>query len=209
MVLEYLEVLLSAPPLFSIVAIVVICRFNREVRDLLSRVATIKLPGGAEFAMQQSRIGVDDESAAPADADDIAVQEINHLELTSDQQQRVEQLVRTQIATARRWEYRYLNYFLVRTTQLALDWLVGLTGPITYEDYDSCFLPIVPTARERQAMVAALAAHYLIEIDQESNSITLTPKGREYHEWRGALTPLPPAPTEPYRDSSSPASLMQ
>ena len=190
MILEYAKVLLSAPPLLSIMAIILICRFTEDIRALLSRVATIKFPGGAEFATQQSQVVVDDEPATPPNTEEIPVQGIP-LDLTPDQEQGIAQLVRAHIATAHLWEYRYLNYFLARTTQLALDWLVGLTQPTTYSHYDSSFLPIVPPARERQTMITALEAHHLIEFDPKSNVITVTPKGREYHQWRGELPPLP------------------
>ena len=196
MILEYIRVLLSAPPLLSIVAVIVICRFTEDIKALLSRVATIRLPGGAEFATQQSRTVVDDERTTPPNTEEIAVQGIPP-GLAPAQEQKIAQLLRAHIATAHLWEYRYLNYFLARTTQRALDWLVRLTQPTTYSLYDSFFLPIVPAARERQAMITALEGHHLIELDQGSNVITLTPKGREYHQWRGELPPLPRTSTGP------------
>ena len=196
LILEYIRVLLSAPPLLSIVAVVLICRFSEDIKALLSRVATIRLPGGAEFATQQSRTVVDDEGTTPPNTEEIAVQGIPP-GLAPAKEQKIAQLLRAHIATAYLWEYRYLNYFLARTTQLALDWLVGLTQPTTYSLYDSFFLPIVPAARERQAMITALEGHHLIDLDQGSNVITLTPKGREYHQWRGELPPLPRTSTGP------------
>ena len=46
LILEYLKVLLSAPPLLSIVAVIFICKFAKDIKALLSRVAKIRLPGG-------------------------------------------------------------------------------------------------------------------------------------------------------------------
>ena len=187
LVLEYLRVLLTAPLLFSVVAIVFIFTFTEDIKALLLRVAKIRLPGGAEVdTPQSSRI---EREPRPVNTKEVPVQGIP-AGLTPAQEQAITQLVRAQIATAYLWEYRYLNYFLARGTQLTLDWLVGLPQSTTYAHYDSFFLPIVPAARERQAMVNALEAHHLVTYDDASNMITVTPKGREYHEWRGTLPPL-------------------
>ena len=189
MILEYLTVLLSAPPLLATLILIGIHRFSDDIKDLLSRVAKIRLPGGAEVATQQSR-GIDDEEATtPPNTEQIPVQGIP-ADLTPAHQQEIARLVRSHIATAYLWEYRYLNYFLARTTQFALDWLVGLAEPTTYSHYDSSFLLMVSSARERQAMIAALATHRLIQLDDQTQTIAVTPKGREYHEWRGTLPPL-------------------
>ena len=185
LVLEYLKVLLAAPPLLSIVAVIFIFKFAEDIKALLLRVAKIRLPGGAEFDTQQSRRIVDEEPKPPLETEGIPVQGIPP-GLTPAQEQAIAQLVRAHIATAYLWESRYLNYFLARATQLALDWLVGLPQPTTYNHYDSFFLPIVPSAYERQAIINALEAHHLITFDGGSNVIAVTPKGLEYHQWRGA-----------------------
>ena len=196
MILEYLTVLLSAPPLLSIVAIFVICKFADDIRELLSRVARIRLPGGAEVATQQRRPTVADKPTTPPNTEKIPVQGLPP-DLAPAQQQIIASLVRSHIANAYLWEYRYLNYFLARTTQFALDWFVGLSEPTTYSHYDSSFLLIVPSARERQAMIAALETHHLIKIDDGTKTISVTPKGEEYHKWRGALPSQPNKSTGP------------
>lgn len=194
LVLEYLRVLLTAPLLFSIVAVVLIFTFTEDIKALLLRVAKIRLPGGAEVdTPQSSRI---ERESRQVNAGEIPVQGIP-AGLAPDQEQAITQLVRAQIATAYIWEYRYLNYFLARGTQFALDWLVGLPQSTTYAHYDSFFLPIVPSAHERQAMFDALEAHHLVTYDGASNMITVTPKGREYHEWRGTLPPPTNTSTRP------------
>ena len=189
LVLEYLTVLLTAPPLLSIVAVVFMFKFAEDIKVLLLRVAKIRLPGGAEFDTPQSRRTVDEEPGPPPETGEIPVQGIPP-DLAPEQQQAIAQLVRAHIATAYLWEYRYLNYFLARGTQLALDWFVGLPQPTTYAHYDSFFLPIAPSARERQAILDALQAHHLVTCDGTTNTITVTPKGREYDQWRGPLPPL-------------------
>ena len=123
LVLEYLRVLLTAPLLFSVVAIVFFYRFTEDIKALLLRVAKIRLPGGAEVDTPQSRRI--EREPRPVNTEEVPVQGIP-AGLTPDQEQAITQLLRAQIATTYIWEYRYLNYFLARGTQLTLDWLVGL-----------------------------------------------------------------------------------
>ena len=84
------------------------------------------------------------------------------------------------IATTYLWEYRYLNYFFVRGTQEVLDWLIGLVQSTTYAHFDSIWLPIIPSANERQSIINALQAHHLIQCDDETGLIQVNPKGHEY-----------------------------
>ncbi len=193
---EYLAVLLSAPPLLTMVILIGIYRFSDDIKDLLLRVARIRLPGGAEFATQQSRRIIDETPTAPPNTEEIPVQGIPP-DLAPAHRRKIANLVRSHIATAYLWEYRYLNYFLARTTQFALGWLVGLAEPTTYSHYDSSFLLMVSSARERQAMIGALETHHLIKCDDRTQTICVTPKGREYHEWRGTLPPVRNASTGP------------
>lgn len=189
-ILEYLTVLLSAPPVVAVLILIGMSRFSDDIRDLLSRVAMIRLPGGAEVATQQSRGIVDEERTTTPNPEEIPVRGLP-LGLTPAQQQEIASLIRSHIANAHLWEYRYLNFFLARSTQVALDWLIGIAEPITIGHYDSWFLAVVPSARERKAMIAALETHHLIQLEDGTKTISVTPKGREYHQWRGALPPLP------------------
>ena len=188
-ILEYLKVILSSPVLFAIIAGVFIFKFSEDIKALLSRIAKIKLPGGTEVSTPQSNRITDDESKSPPTPDSVAVEGIP-TGLTPDQKHTIEQLVRSHIANTYLWEYRYLNHYLVRGTQIALDWLVGLPQPTTYAHYDSFWLPLIPSANERQAMITALQSHHLILHDETTNMISVTPKGHEYQEWRGELPPL-------------------
>ena len=91
-------------------------------------------------------------------------------------------------ARATLWEYRYLNYFLVPRTQHLLTWLAGLPSRTTVSFFHSAWLPLIPDPNERQAIITALHAHELVAISEEL--IEVTPKGRDYIQFRG---PLPPA----------------
>ena len=190
LVLEYLRVLLTAPFLFSVVVVIFIYRFAEDIKALLLRVAKIRLPGGTEVNTPQSSRIIEEEAKSPPKTMEVSDQGIP-AGLTSEQAQAIKQLIRSHIANAYLWEYRYLNFFLVRSTQETLDWLIGLSQETTaYAYYDSVFLPIIPSANERQAIINALQMHHLVMYDESSNVIAVTPKGREYQEWRGTLPPL-------------------
>ena len=189
LVLEYLRVLLTASVLFSVVAVIFIWRFTEDIKALLLRVARIRFPGGTEVNTPQSSRIAEEESKSPPETTKIDIKGIPS-GLTSEQEQAIEQLIRSHIANAYLWEYRYLNYFLARGTQETLDWLIGLPQPTTYAYYDSFFMPIIPSANERHTIINVLQAHHLVMHDEVSNVITVTPKGQEYQEWRGALPPL-------------------
>lgn len=191
LILEYLKVILTAPVLFSLVAIWFIKLFKEDIKALILRIAKIRLPGGTEVSTPQSnQLATEEQKPAPKPSidDQVAFAGLP-ADLTLQHRHTVEQLIRSHIATAYIWEYRYLNYFLVRGTQLVLDWLIGLSQKTTYMHYDSIWLPIFPSANERHAIINALQAHHLIEQDS-SGMIVVTPKGREYQEWRGPLQPL-------------------
>ena len=51
--------------------------------------------------------------------------------------------------------------------------------------FDTVWMPAIPSPEERNAIINALQAHYLIQI--ENGLIEVSPKGREYIEWRGEL----------------------
>lgn len=189
LVLEYLKVLLTAPVLFSLVVVIFIKMFSVDIKALLLRIAKITLPGGTEVSTPQSNRIAEEVSKSPPAPNEVPVQGIPS-DLTQEQKEATEQLVRSYIATAYLWEYRYLNYFLARGTQVVLDWLAGLTQPTTYAHYDSFWLPLIPAANERKAIITALQMHHLVVQDESTNMITVTPKGHEYRGWRGEIPPL-------------------
>lgn len=190
LILEYLKVLLTAPVLFSLVAVLIIKLFREDIKALILRVAKIRLPGGAEVSTPQSNQLAAEEKPAPEPRvnDQIPISGLP-ADLTPQQKTTIEQLIRSHIATEYIWEYRYLNYFLARGTQHVLDWLIDLPQATTFSHFDAMWLPIIPSANERQAILSALQNHHLIQQD-DSEIIVVTPKGREYQEWRGELPPL-------------------
>ena len=58
--------------------------------------------------------------------------------------------------------------------------------------YDSFWMPLIPNPIERGAILDALRNHHLILL--QGHMIEVTPKGKEYVQWRGPLPQLQPAP---------------
>jgi len=171
-ILEYLRVFLTWPPIFLCLSILFYRKFSLEISRLLSRLKT--LPGGIDFSDSQAA-RIETESTAnqlPAG------QSTNHEVATS--------AAEAERATQLLWEFRYLNYYLVHSTQSVLDWLVGFGKPVAATFYDSHWMPMIPDPRERNAIIAALANHHLVNLEP-NNLISVTPKGIQYQDWRGPL----------------------
>ncbi|MET0103003.1 MAG: hypothetical protein ABW078_14815 [Sedimenticola sp.] len=191
LILEYLKVILTAPVIFGVIAATFLIMFSDEIKALIQRVAKIKLPGGAEVSTpQSSRLPEDEEEQPQPELPQAEINALNPLGLTPEQNQAVEQILRSHISNAYLWEYRYLNHFLVRHTQVVLDWLSGFEQPITYAHYDSFWLPLIASAEERNAIIRALETHHLVTMTPPTNMIQITEKGKEYREWRGDLPAL-------------------
>lgn len=187
-ILEYLRIALSAQCVAGAIVVFFLVRFGSDIRALMLRIASIRFPGGTELSAQLNR--TTEEAASPktvpviaSGADPVLPEGIS---LTNEQERKVQDLIRTERQRAFLWEYRYLNYFLVSNTQRVLEWLAGLQDRTTIALYDSWWLPIVPSADERRAMISALEAHHLIQVQNEG-LIDVTPKGREYLSWRRSL----------------------
>jgi hypothetical protein len=175
-VLEYLGVLLSAPVVFLIVAIMFILVFREDLKSLILRIAIIRLPGGTEVRTPQSnQLAAEEREPLPEPTVNDQVAGLPS-DLTPQQRLSIEQLIRSHIATAYVWEYRYLNHFLARGIQHVLDWLIGLSQSTTYAHFESVWIPTIPSANERQAVMTALQAHHLTQ-QEESGLIEVTPKG--------------------------------
>lgn len=183
LILEYLKVILSVQMVTGIIIIVFLWMYNDEVKALLSRL--IKLPGGVELSTPQlekvktekpmtDKVSSEPQSAAPP---------------SPAQDETFKKLYDAERARAYFWEYSYLNYFLVAATQRTLDFLAASTAPLSVALYDSLLTPLVPESAERKAILSALERHLLVTI--ENDLINVTPKGREYMEWRGKVLGVP------------------
>lgn len=185
LVLEYLKVFLSWPPVLGALAIVLLVIFREDIKALLLRLASIKVAGGSAVFSSQSERSEREERREPLRAEEIAAEDLEEItEVVNDAKVLVQQL-EAERATSLTWEFRFLNYFLVARTQFVLDWLIQFPQPIAATFYDAHWNPHIPSARERNAIIAALSNHHLIQF--QNGMITVTPKGRQYSEWRGPM----------------------
>ena len=190
LVLEYLKVLLSPQIVVGGVGLVFLFLFREDIKALLLRVAKIRLPGGTEISTSQSERQINEENIEqkPLPAPAMPLSGLPS-DLTPQQRIAVENILKAERATSYLWEYRYLNYFLVYGTQAVLNWLISLNQPTTYSHFDATWLPLIPSANERGAIINALQAHHLIQVND--GAIQVTPKGMEYQQWRGELSKPP------------------
>jgi len=190
LVLEYLKTLLSLPVVGGAVALIFFGVFKEDIKALMLRVASINLPGGIGVTTSQAdQEGLD--RAIGKKEPPVPTEQLVNLPAQLNPRA-VEDLVRAERAAAALWEYRYLNYYLVQGPQRVLDWLAGLPNPASLRFYDSFWLPLIPSAIERQSIINALQQHNLVALHDDL--IEVTPKGHEYLQWRGPLPPLVPYP---------------
>ncbi len=189
LVLEFVKVILSPQVIGGAVAIIFFSLFREDIKALMRRIATIRFPGGSELSTSQvertSESSVSAKAEAPATLGKANVALPKDITLTQEQAKQIGEVLKAERARAYLWEYRYLNYFLVLNTQRVLDWLASLKERTTYMLYDSFWMPVIPSAEERRAIITALESHQLIQLP--GGLIEVTPKGHEYIAWRGPL----------------------
>lgn len=182
--LEVLRVIVSWPVAIVVVAFL----FRAELRGLIIRIRSVSVSG-----MQIQLPQLPEGPAAGAPPNPPPPQLPAGLQLTAAQQQELIQVFQAERAAARLWEYRYLNHFLARGTQVVLTWLVGLQQATTVNAVEAYWIPIIHDPGQRGIIMNVLHTHNLIQIDGQV--IRVTDKGREYAQWRGPLHPPPPVPT--------------
>ncbi|AEI14113.1 hypothetical protein Flexsi_0425 [Flexistipes sinusarabici DSM 4947] len=200
-ILSYLEIILSPQVVISSVIVVFLLIFRVALAALIDRVASIKW-GPAELSAPQplsdrrtmdGEVSGDDTLGESADSD--LPEGVN---VSEEDARRLRQAMQSERARAHLWEYRFLNLFLVLNTQRVLDWIAGLPDPPTFTMYDAWWQQVIPTAEQRRTIIQVLEDHNLIVI--KGDLIEITPKGREYIEWRG---PLPGSPVQAKRTGHS------
>jgi hypothetical protein len=184
LILEYLKVFLSSQVVAGVVAFTFLFLFRSDIKAVLLRIAKIKLPGGTEISTPQTaKLEAPEDKPLPKPPQDASLQLPQ--DLNQKQLEEVKQLLDSERARAYLWEYRYLNYFLAFQTQQVLDWFASVPQRTSLSLFDTLWLPAIPSAQERQAIINALQAHHLIQI--ENGLVEVTPKGKEYIQWRGPL----------------------
>lgn len=180
-VLEYLKVFLSAPVVAGAAIFTFLIMFRGAIRGLISRIATIKLPGGSELtARQDPPPPIEKAPEVPPPTKEETP--ILPAALDDKQVKEVRELLDAERARAYLWEYRYLNLFLVPRTQMVLEWLATVTMRPTVAMYDSMWSTQIPDVDQRATILNVLRSHHLVQ--QDGDLLQITPKGREYLEWR-------------------------
>ncbi|MDY6990822.1 MAG: hypothetical protein SWQ30_22505 [Thermodesulfobacteriota bacterium] len=188
LVLEYIKAIISTQVVTGIAAILIVTTFKNDISALMSRIAKIKLPGGSEFSttqLERTASASDKDAEEPPKPTEEKVDLPNTLQLNESQVEIVANLFKAERANAVLWEYRFLNYFLALHTQRVLDWISNLPSGTSISLFHGIWTPGIPNANERNAIVNALQAHFLIQIT--GDFMEITPKGREYVNWRGPL----------------------
>ena len=182
-ILDIIKVLTTSQIIYGAIVLTFLFLFKDTIRGLIGRIAKIKIPGGGELSTPQSlraSEGTPNEDEINIHSEDLPPLK---LELTPEQVKEIDEIFNAERAKAALWEYRYLNYFLVLRTQRVLDWLSSLNVRTTISMFDSFWMPIIPETSERKAIITALQSHHLIMLTNEL--IEVTPKGKEYIQWRG------------------------
>ena len=177
--MELLKLLLSTQVISGGIILYFLLTYKNNLKKLFSSISSIKLPGGTELSTQQSYLEENINLVLPdkkLDSDD------------NYNKEQLEKMYNTERARAYLWEYKYLNFFLVRNSQNILDWFYKLEKGTTYSLYDSTWLTAIPSPTERGAIINALINHHLIV--KEDEIISISEKGKEYIEWRGVLSAI-------------------
>ena len=177
--LGYLRVLLSAPPLTVLGVLVLVWVFRSDLKAIMSRIATIKFPGG-ELSTTSQVIDHTEKTGPEEPPPDLPE---GHISL--EQQELVRSFIQAQQATIRLWEYMYLKDYLVLNTHRVLAWL-NLQNSTSIDLFNAYWWPVIPIAKSRGNTILALQNHYLITVRDEV-MIEITDKGRDYLKWRGPL----------------------
>ena len=183
--LDYLHVLLSTPPMMVLVVFVLVWVFRSNLKEIMSRIATIKFPGGEISTVAQTDSPENTGKLPPGQKTALP----EGLTLSPEQQKLVSNFIQAQQITSRLWEYRYLNSYFVPNTQRVLDWLAIPQNHPSIELFHALWLPAIPMAAQRGAILSALEKHQLIT--GLETMIEITEKGREYLQWRGPLPDIP------------------
>lgn len=179
-VLEYFKVFLSWPVVVGLIGVLCLCMFKQEVKGLMLRLASIKLPGVELSTPQVSR---PDPVSPPEEAASAPPPNLQTLHLSPDDQERLRSWFAAERMATRLWEFQFLNYFLALSSQYVLNWLMSHPQDVTRNAYDAYWTQYIFNPAERQAIIDALAAHALIEANE--HLLRITDKGREYARWEG------------------------
>jgi len=185
LILEFIRILLSPQIVGGVVAVIFLFLLKKELKALIGRIASIRFPGGGELSTSQ----IERETEVSSNPQTPTPQEFPPIEQkpnpTPQDFEQLRQMFNAERIQSYIWEYRFLNTYLVRRTQEVLDWFIMLSQPTTIRLADAHWMQFIQEPKEREAILNALLNHHLVE--QKGELLQVTPKGREYAEWRGPL----------------------
>jgi hypothetical protein len=167
LLVEYLKVFLSWPPILLLIVICLVRNFRAEIGRLIDRVRRLS-GGGAAVDLEVQRSDV----AA-------AVTKTTLAEGQEGGPSPVQATPALGADHAETWEFRYLNYFFVWKTQLVLNAIAA--GQIkSVSDFQQKLAEAGIAEPERSTIMNVLILHGLLEGD--GAELKLTDKGQRYVE---------------------------
>jgi hypothetical protein len=189
LVLEYFRVFLSPQVVIGVVVCIFLWSFGNDIRALMGRILNIRFPGGELSTSQAERSTAEKAATKTVEQNPSALVPASPPAKLPGKAEDAGVLIASEREVAKLWEFRYLTYYLVPQTQHVLD-ILARQPPPSRNLFDTLWMPFIPSADERQAIIGALQMHGLIHI--ENDLIHVTDKGRQYLQWRSQL-PKPPA----------------
>lgn len=177
LVLEYLKVFLTGPVIGGAVALTSMLLFRRELKGLITRIATLRFPGGEISAPQ-----LPSPPSSTTELPEVPESDLPRLPASVPGNTQLQEQLNAERARAYLWEYRYLNLFLAAVSQRVLEWFATLEARPSYPMYDTYWTSMIPDPSQRRTILSVLEAHHLVQ--REGELYGITPKGREYLEWR-------------------------
>jgi hypothetical protein len=112
MVLDYLKVLLTWPVIGGSLIATFLLLFRAQIQSLINRTGRIKFPGGEFSTSQQEKIEEVGGRTQPGPITPATPSppELGGMHLTKGDLAEIQAYFQAERATARIWEYRYLNY---------------------------------------------------------------------------------------------------
>ncbi|MBW7996246.1 MAG: hypothetical protein FVQ81_06700 [Candidatus Glassbacteria bacterium] len=187
LLLEYLKLFLSPQMVIGAIVLLFIFIFRNELKCLLVRIKKAKAVG-SELEFETQRELLEAEKNRPEDKPEPPQADSGKMTLKPDEQERLVGVIEQLRTHAIYWEFRYLNLFLVHTTQLVLTWLVVYTEPVSMKQYHAGWGPTIQNLDERKAVLNALERSGLISI--KGDMMEVTERGRQYINWPGRPNPF-------------------
>lgn len=185
---EYLKAVLSFPVTVLIISLIFIFRFTNEIRIFLKNTKIFRA-GPIEFQTQSEATAARPKKSIRNASRDLQQKgisltdvQIKQLEaefsrLTEEASSKEQQIkdkdrfIKYLIYRSERYEFLYLNLYLVTNTKSILNWFNTMVG-VTKELFNLYFQTTITTPLEREAIFNALLSNGLIELSGANYKIS-------------------------------------